>query len=377
MSEAIQRERWFVERLMRAPGIGGQARELIRRAGGGADACLRARRIVEYELNAGPDGIGEWVFRQAAAALRAAGRPAESAALADIADTSGLLAETSREWHGRYLGRPPTTAERVDSGLLESGCVRLHERYPRLGDDGALYAPGSITGPGGEPHPVAVVFTHAGTAEVVTGFRHEYEQAAWLVGRGLDALNPAVGPVTGALDGPWCRTVREELVLAWLLRGGRPANGDAGDEIGQLAARAFTTYARSECYLAWRTIACVGGPGTGETVAGVVRAELARRLLCAPGWAAEYVGWPFGELALAYASRLAATPVSTVQARTAARELIREDRQATEIASRASPASSRAVRLVPRPHPGQTGDGGRLPRRWRPDDPAPGCAPRM
>jgi hypothetical protein len=107
-----------------------------------------------------------------------------------------------------------------------------------------------------------------------------------------------------------------------------------------------------------------------------VRAELARRLLRAPGWAAEYVGWPLGELALTYADRLAATPVSDVQGRTAARELIREDRQAAEIASHASPASSRAVRLVPRPHPGETGEV-RLPWQQRPDSPAPGCAPRM
>jgi hypothetical protein len=376
MSEAIQQERWFVGRLMRAPGIGGEARELIRRAGGGADACLRARRIVEYELNAGPDGIGEWVFREAAATLRAAGRPAESAALADIADTSGLLAAASREWHGRYLGRPPATAERADADLVHSECVRLGGRHPRPGDDGALYAPGTITGPGGEPHPVAVVFTHARTAEVVTGFRHEYEQAAWLASRGLDTLQPAASPLTGTLDGPWCRTAREELVLAWLLRGS-PGRGDAGDETGQLAARAFSTYARSECYLAWRTVTRDGGPGADGTVAGAVRAELARRLLRAPGWAAEYVGWPFGEFALAYADRLAATSVSDVRGRTAARELIREDRQAAEIASRASPASSQAVRLAPRPRPGETSDGVRLPWQRRPDGPAQGFAPHM
>ena len=376
MPEAIQHERWLVERLIRAPGIGGEARELIRHAGGGTDSCLRARRIVEYELNAGPDGIGEWVFREAAAVLRAADRAAESEALAGIADTSGLLAAVSREWHGRYLGRPLTVAERVDAGLVHSECVRLGGRHPRPGDDGALYAPGSITGPGGGPHPVAVVFTHAGTAEVVTGFRHEHEQAAWLSSRGLDTLNPAAEPLAMALDGPWCRTVREELVLAWLLRGGHPASGEQGCDPGQLAARAFTTYARSECYLAWRAVARDGEQGADGAVAGAVRAELARRLLRAPGWAAEYVGWPFGELALAYAGRLAATPVSDVQGKTAARELIREDKQAAEIASRASPASSRAVRLVPRPHPGQTGRV-RLPWQRRLDGPAPGCAPRM
>ena len=156
-----------------------------------------------------------------------------------------------------------------------------------------------------------------------------------------------------------------------------PGQRRTGGDPGQFATRAFTTYARSECYLAWHAVARDGAPGEGRVVAGAVRAELARRLLRAPGWAAGYVGWPFGELALAYAGRLAATPVSDVQGKAAARELIREDRQAAEIASRAWPASSRTVRLVPCPHLGETVSGVRLLWQRRPDDPAPGCAPRM
>jgi hypothetical protein len=383
--ESTNGEGGFDVLLAHDPDIARYARAVTGDGDGTMDPYLRARRLVEYELNAGPDGIPEWDFRRAAGKLRAAGHRDESDVLARIADTTSVLDEASREWHGRYLGRPPTPLEESDARLLSTGRVRVLDRALFTGCDGARYLPARLETAGSSSPLAVVVMNDAGAEEVVLGFRHEYAHDAWLSDRGIRPRTPGSGPLQSTVTGPWCRTAREELVLAFLMRGGDLGSGsDPGSGSGRLQARTFSTYLRSECFLACRAAASAGsrgpaGPGEPDAMlaAGPVRRQLERRMLRAPGWAADAVGWPFGNLALDYAARLSVTPVTAVQARAAARELIREDAIAARNAHVRAPArraawlTMRQQLPAPRPGPGPHLLGQRRP----PDDRPPGRAP--
>jgi hypothetical protein len=376
----------FAGRLAGSPAVGQLLRAALREEDGTAAPYLRARRLIEHELHAMPDEIGEWDFRHAAGRRQATGHQAESGILARIADTSGLLAAVSREWHGLYLGRPPTVAEENDARLLNTGQVTLLDRTQTPGCDGALYVPARLDTSDGTSPLAVVVTTNAGTEEVVTGFRHEYAHDAWLADRLTGFDGTPAGPLDSAVTGPWCRTSREELVLAFLMH-----SGDLGFELdpgtgssARLQARMFSTYSRSGCFTACRT-AFYLAPGDGEELRpGLVMRELERLLLCAPGWAGDYVGWPFGELALSYARRLAVAPVPPEQARAAARELIRDDVLAARNAH-ARPLSHRARwRVMPQQRPGSGLDacdpgrrhgGPEGSRLWLPEQREPGDPP--
>jgi hypothetical protein len=311
---------------------------------GSTDEWMLIRRAAEYELGFGPDGIPEGMFRYAAAALRELGYQADGATLDAIAGTSTELDEVSAAWRIRYDDRPLTAAEKSDLDLLGNGSIRQAEHDASIGIDGAWYCAASMAQATGAVSPVVVVTTLAPTVEIVTGFRDEDELASWLADRQLaTGLPPGerhpegivppgepwmarVAPLSSSLTGPDCRTAREERVLAWLLQ-----HGDFDDEVtASLRPQTFCTYSRSEIYEAWRTAAAHDSAPT----VGTVRNELAMRLLRAPGWAARHVGWPFGQLAGAYFDRLAVTPVSGEQAKTAARELVREDKAAMALSHR-------------------------------------------
>jgi hypothetical protein len=374
------RDQEIAWRLTNSPAVVMEARDLIEWTGGGTDACLLARRGLEFQLGSGPDSIGEWAWRQAARESRLAGLLEQADTLGKIADTSAVLAAASTEWRGRYVARPATASERTDAALLASGRVRLQGRGPERGVDGAVYAPATVTGLGGASSPVVVVTTHAGTREVVAGFEHGYQRAAWLRDRvtGVTSASPgSLSPVSlgSCLDGHASRTALEEQVLASHLLGG----GTGAEPGGQFAPRAFTTYARSEIYLAWRTVMSRSGgpgasPGDGAAPEAAVREELSRRLLRAPGWAAPHVGWPHGQLALAYLDRLAATPVTAEQGKAAARALLLADTVAAQLAGSGLPGASRAMRQEPR-RGGLAEARFEIPRQRGPGD--PGIAPSL
>jgi hypothetical protein len=86
-----------------------------------------------------------------------------------------------------------------------------------------------------------------------------------------------------------------------------------------LSSAVFSAHARFETYLALLA-ADLGGPPDVERV----REKLASRLLRTSDWAVGYVGRPAGHLVLAYAARLAATPVSGGGLKAAAGELVRD-----------------------------------------------------
>jgi hypothetical protein len=378
----------FAGRLAESPGVTELVAQALREEDGSADPYLRARRLIEDELRARPDEIPEWDFRRAAGQLRASGLRAESNVLARIADTSGLLAEVSQDWHGRYLGRPPTVDEENDARRLNTGQVTILDRAQAPGCDGALYVSARLEVPGGACPLAVVITTDAGAEEVVTGFRHEYEHQAWRSDRGLsnrasERAEPCDGPLDSAVTGPWCRAAREELVLAFLMRGGALGFGidDAGSGTGRLQTHTFSTYSRSECFTAVRTAGLLARGNGDELTPDVALRELERRLLRAPGWAADQIGWPFGRLALAYARRLAATPVTREEARASARKLLLDDTVAANNAHTRWPSQRATWQLSRQPglvdgldgrRSGRRGSrASRVPRPRRPGDPPP------
>jgi hypothetical protein len=180
------------------------------------------------------------------------------------------------------------------------------------GLDGAWYGAAELTAAAGmSGGPAVGVTTSAGTLEVVTGFADAGARDDWMA----DRAPGRTGPLAISHTGPRCRAVLEERVLAWLL-----CNGGGSGEGWR--PHAFTTYSRSEIFLAWR--AAAGNAryrGSAST-----EAELRSRLLRAPAWAAPDIGWPYGQDAVAYLHRLAVTPVTLAQAQAAALELVRLDR---------------------------------------------------
>jgi hypothetical protein len=146
---------------------------------------------------------------------------------------------------------------------------------------------------------------------VVTGFADAGARDDWIE----DRAPGRTGPLAICDTGPWCRAVLEERVLAWLLSNG----GGSGEG---WRPQTFTTYSRSEIFLAWRA----ASGNSRYRGSASVEAELRSRLLRAPAWAAPDIGWPYGQDAVAYLHRLAATPVTLAQAQAAALELVRMDR---------------------------------------------------
>ena len=331
-----------------------------------ADAWLLARRITEERT--GPFTAAE--YGQAASALRQLGHHAEASALDELARTGAAIEEAEREWRGRYRDRAPTLAEQRDAELLRTGRVRQLDSGMTVGIDGMVYTPAVLTGPAGATVPVIVAATHAGTVEVITGFRTEREQEDWLADRARQSSGTGgrAAPLAACSSGPPCRLALEEQVLAALL-----TRGDPGGVItGQLTPTVFSAHTRYEAYLAFLGANPSGAPDPEE-----IRARLSARLLRAPDWAASYVGRPCGHLALAYADRLAATPVTTAEAKAAVAGLVRETGQAVvhadENPARRSRYSSRSRPIAahgqPEPVPA---------RLQRPADiPVPGVVPRM
>lgn len=373
-------------RLVRQPELAARAAnaiDLVSESYALADAALFARRFLEAELGVAPGDLGEWVLREAAGILFACDYDNEADALRAIADTSADLDQASTEWHARFLARPATAAGRAARVLFDTGQIQLLDgpggTQGMIGADGARYTPAVLNGPGGESQRAVVVTSHAGTAEVVTGFGTGLDHAAWLNDRMPGPDDPADGsltperlraalPLASCADGPDCRTAREERVLAGLLQGQPGTDG--------LTARSFTTCTRAEIYLAWRdAVAVVEAIPNPPPLGDAVRDELARRLLRAPGWAVPFTGGPFGDRALDYYDRLCVTDVSTARIREACTVIVAEDAEALAFAR--APGPRHAAHYRPCPLYPPLPDAGQL-NRHRPGGPSPdGPAPLL
>lgn len=328
------------------------------------DSWLLTRRIAEQQE--GTFLAGE--YQEAARALRMLGHQAEAEDLDAIARTSPGLDQADQEWRNRYQDRTPTLTEQRDRELLRSSRVRQADSGLVAGIDGAVYTPAELSGPAGATSPAVVATNHAGTVEVVTGFRSEDERGKWLTARArpLPGREPETTPLTTCSEGPDCRVAWEERVLARLLAHGDPD----GTIIKSLSPTTFSTHTRFETYMALLTTDPYDEPDLDAA-----RHRLFTRLLRAPDWAASYIGRPGAHLALTYADRLAATPVTSDQAKAAVSELTRENEQAHKATGK--PAGRRAHQSA-RSHPVNSPAQTRPPTELqRPDAPAPGIAPQI
>lgn len=289
-----------------------------------AYADYRETEVLPEDISDAPDGCGEM------------GPPAE-------AD----LAQTRQAWSARYEVLRVTAAEQRDFALLASGSV---VRRPGDGEvrgiDGALYSPARyLLGTFGAYRPVAIVTTPAWTVEIVQAFRSSDERDAWLANR--TRVTPE--RLSGGQLSEVSRTAREERVLGWLLRHG--AGGVA--EVSGLRTEMFRTYSRSEIFLAWRAAAAESAAaGTAGPDRGLITRKLAEQLRLVPAWAGSYVGWPVGQLAIAYLRRLMATNGAVELVREAAWQLADEDSAARTVTTRSHvnmPAARPRWAREPRP----------------------------
>jgi hypothetical protein len=351
--------RLVARRILDDPGLARTVLQTLSAGRNGIDAPLRARRLVEIRLGADPrNGISDASYRRAAAALKDAGRAAEAEALETIAATGAELHATRREWQDRYAHRPRTETEIRAMTWMSSGRVKIKDYEGVTGADGALYHAAALMTDSGAV-PAVVMTSRAGFADVVDGFAAGPAMRAWLQDRALGIT----GPLASWATGPACRAIWEEQILAWLLQNG----GGSGEG---WRPRVFTTYSRSEIFLAWRAVS-QNAPGGGDS--RLAEAELGTRLLRAPGWAVSEIGWPHGQNTVAYLRRLVVTPVTTTMAQLAARQLVGQDRAA--LRPGAKPTAYR-----PSLAPGEVPRATAIPCVLEPPPPtalAPGPAPRI
>jgi len=226
----------------------------------------------------------------------------------------------------------------VLAGWLRDGVLTLDEGLCWPGTDGATYQTGAFGGEPGQPGDPVVLVTTMTTRELVAGFGTEAAAAGWLGDRYRRARHgkPLADPAVEHLP----RVTLEEHLLAWLLH--HP--GKLDEVAAALPGPVWTTDCRHEIYAALRTAArCNGQAGYTE-----VSAELDRRILRAPGWAATQVGWPSGSWAQQYLQRLAATRSNDTSARAAIRALAVEAKD-TIAPAHARPVSRQASQRAPAP----------------------------
>jgi hypothetical protein len=357
---------WLVDAITSDAGLAEMARLLALGESYGADGPLLARRYLQARLETGAAGVGEGTLRKAASRLT--GDAAR--ALRAVADTSGALGTDATWWRGLYLGRPRTVSETSAARLLSTGQA-VRYGTPRTGADGTVLEPAWQYRGRGQGGSAVIVNTHADTAEIVTGFEDEREQADWLADRTPAEPGEAILPLVSSLAAPRCRAVDEEAVIARLIQDGDPDRAVRP----QFGPGAFSAYARAAIYRAWTETA---GGTSPYPRPGSVRAALGTLLLRAPYDVAVRTGWPYGGRALAYFDRLTVTPVDKPLADASAHALARQEAEARARARRGPDVMSpgRTPRRLPQPRHGAHSDGTLgIPRPPDPGDDSPGIAP--
>jgi hypothetical protein len=307
------------------------AQTLVARWGRSNDAALHARQFLERRLGADPERVFTASdYRYAADCLYGVGNGPHGEVLDAIAAADHELQTVSQTWVHRYDNRPLTAWERAAQEALHSGQVVEHSRAGH-GIDGAWYAPASIRR--GE-RPAVVVRTSAGTRFVVP-FANTSEMTSWLMNRAPEAT----GPLQTSRNGPVTRSGREEELLACAIRNPQ----EAPRLLSRVGPETMTADLRAELAIAVKWATETGG--TPEY--SVIGEAYARRLLRAPGTAAEEIEWPAMRRAMTYLRRLAETPVTPKQASEAAIWLARADTEAARIAAGRSNAPAHGTTAVP------------------------------
>lgn len=275
------------------------------------EALLRARQFLECALRRHPGlEFRQDHYWQAAGTLHRAGLHEDAYLLYGLGTLDSELRAYRRRWDERYAARPLSADERRAAIQLASGRVR-ELGAKRLGVDGAAYTPGVCLDLRAGRSCV-IVRNSAAIAEVVT-FEGEGEAGAWL----WDRSRGEDGPLAVTRAGLACRAVREEHVLAWLMR--YPRDGGISLLVGP---GTWTTHLRAVLHTAIRSVwnweRLTPGP---RDVFLMYQSQLLR----APGWAADDIGWPHARHAVRYFHRLAATRVTAADAYAAALTLASAD----------------------------------------------------
>jgi hypothetical protein len=337
MSQPASPGQWLAEHAAAERGILTRAGQIVARGGRSNDACLRARQYLERALGADPDALFDRTdYDHAARRLDALGRSAHSEILDGLGAVSAELAAVRPVWEQRYRAWNPGAAGHDAEAQLQAGAV-VERGKPGRGIDGAWYtrAYHAISG-----RPAVVVTSSAHTREIVS-FASTAQASSWLASRAPSATGP-VSTTTGG------RAATEEAVLAWLLR--EPAHVTAAGSMTGV----WSAHLRAELFAALRWLA----DGKGRPDHDVISRTFERRLLRAPGWAADDIGWPEASQAHSYLTRLASTRVSESQARHAARTLSTGTTAPVPPAPVTAPAPA-PLQAPPRPSPSVAGP---LPR---------------
>jgi hypothetical protein len=313
----------------------------LRDAGSGAGLVeevpqLRALQLFTYAARVPPGTVhSRHDFRIAGLLARKAGHEQAAgileyfAVLVDNDGTRGFTWDHNFDgdvepYHRRWAARHRALAAfgDIDLARLPPGPVREHGRTWR-GADGAACTRAVCEGLPGGPFPAVIVRTSAARAEVVA-FGTDRAADGWLASRSV----VGTGPLPTTADGPACRAVREDEILARLLR-------DPGS--GTLRALAsentWTSHLRAELFGALRRRRDGAIPD-----ATAVRLQYQHSLERAPGWALREIGWPHAHRAMRYLDRLLATEVTEGQAVAAAQAL-----------TAAGPAPALTVTGIPAP----------------------------
>jgi hypothetical protein len=320
---------WLAEQAAGQPRQVTRAGQIIAAGGRTNDSALHGRQFLERALGADPQAsFGARDYRTAARRVEDAGRSAHGDVLETIAAADAELRAPWPAWERRYDDRPQTAAERDADAQIRLGAV-VEKGKAGHGVDGAWYTRAYYTH-SGRP---AVVVTSSALTEELAPFASVAEADAWLRSRAPDTT----GPLLTSANGPALpRTVKEEEVLARLLR----VPSEAASMAALLGPGTWSTHLRAELFTTLRWLTSAGGT---PDYSGVAEA-FTRRLLRAPGWAADDIGWPNATRAMSYLQRLAATTVTAGQARLAAEALAHGDAVAVNATQSRRAADARASR---------------------------------
>jgi len=303
---------WLAEQARRDLAVVSRAGRYLSDGHRSNDACLRARRYLEWRWRLDPlrlPGGQEW--QDAAQYLDRSGQGAAAVVLQAAADIDGELRAVAAAWTARYAACPAGDAETALARLLTDGTVRP-AGDPVPGVDGSVYQLADACPAPGYPAEVTVLVTTMTGRDLAAGFATPDAALAWLSGRSRNPGQAASGkwrPLGDPAVEHLPRVTLEEHALGWALHHAGTLPG-SGAGLGDLA---WSADCRREIAAALGTLTRHGEQARLPEVA----AQLARRMLRAPGWAADQVGWPAGEWAQHYLGRLAATPVRETAARQA------------------------------------------------------------
>lgn len=274
------------------------------------DACLQARRYLEWRWRLDPLRLpGEQAWRDAAVTAERRGNTMAASVLHAGADVDSELRAIAAAWITRHSASPVTGSEEVLARLLADGIVRP-SGTPVPGVDGSMYQLAEAQPAPGYPAELAVLITTMTGRELAAGFAEASAALAWMSGRARAEENHSRARHR-SLEAPALehlpRVTLEEHALAWALRHSGTLSA-AGVELAELT---WTADCRREIAAALHTATS----RRNQAGAGDVAAQLTRRMLRAPGWAADQIGWPAGAWIQHYLTRLSATPVTETAAR--------------------------------------------------------------